>query len=166
MKWAMGLTAGDSSRKLVLLALADFADAAGQCFPSLSALVKRTELSRATVQRKLSELRAAGFIASEERLRQDGSRSSNGYVLHIGYTQHEAPRAQDEAGPASSYEAPPASQRGAMKLSVEPSVEQKKKTPARMRERTYQHPRRPQGKPEPVAETVAHLMAKVQIPRA
>lgn len=61
---------------LVLLALADQANDSGQCWPSQKALVERTKLSRATVQRRLVALRDRGIIYVIER---EGSSNIYGF---------------------------------------------------------------------------------------
>lgn len=52
---------------LVLLALADFADDTGLCWPSVSRIGEMTRQSARTVQRHLSELEARGLIERTER---------------------------------------------------------------------------------------------------
>jgi hypothetical protein len=52
---------------LVLLALADHANDEGKCWPSVATLAKRTRTSERHVHRILLELKAAGWIAADER---------------------------------------------------------------------------------------------------
>lgn len=59
--------AGPTRLKLLMLALADHADAHGRCYPSTTRLAARTGLHRATVIRGLSELESAGVIRREPR---------------------------------------------------------------------------------------------------
>lgn len=63
--------------KLVLLALADHADDAGLCWPSITTLESRTGMSRATVCRKLAALETAGHIVRD----QGSFRNSTRYQL-------------------------------------------------------------------------------------
>jgi len=53
---------GDGLAKLVLIALARFANDSGQCFPSIDTLCKITHLSRQTVITKIKWLDKHGFV--------------------------------------------------------------------------------------------------------
>ncbi len=53
---------GDGLAKLVLIALARFANESGQCFPSIDTLCKITHLSRQTVITKIKWLDKHGFV--------------------------------------------------------------------------------------------------------
>lgn len=57
----------ESTEKFVLVALADFADDDGRCFPSIATLGKRTGHSRATIFRALAALETAGHIIRNVR---------------------------------------------------------------------------------------------------
>jgi DNA-binding transcriptional MocR family regulator len=50
------------TQKLVLLALADHADAGGECFPSVPMLAEKCSLSERSVQGALRELERAGYF--------------------------------------------------------------------------------------------------------
>ena len=67
--------------KVVLLALADYANEHGLCWPSISSLVQRAHVGERTVQRALQSLEDAGFITRERRKRENGSDTSNIYRL-------------------------------------------------------------------------------------
>lgn len=58
-------TVGDHTDKLVLLALADNANDAGECYPSLANIAGRCEMHRATVMRSIQSLEAAGHISRQ-----------------------------------------------------------------------------------------------------
>jgi len=59
---------GDPLAKLLLVALADRADKdTGQCWPSLARLCEDTEMSMATVTRRLHLLEEGGFIRRDQR---------------------------------------------------------------------------------------------------
>ena len=72
--------------KLVMLALAEHANAAGNCWPSVSRMAKTTGLHRATVMRVLSELEDAGLIV---RTRSRG-RSTRYQLVAWGDTSQDA----------------------------------------------------------------------------
>lgn len=56
---------GDAIAKLILIALARFANQNNQCFPSLAKICEVTHLSNATVCRKLNWLEQNGFVSRE-----------------------------------------------------------------------------------------------------
>ena len=70
----------EGSDRLVLLALADFADEDGNCFGSWGKLCQKTRLCRATVANSLKRLRDAGHLVMVERghrkLAGDGAEAS------------------------------------------------------------------------------------------
>lgn len=76
-----------ATEKVVLLALADHADEHGMCWPSISLLVKRAHVGERTVQRALQSLEDGGFIARERRQRENGSDTSNLYLLNMDGSQ-------------------------------------------------------------------------------
>lgn len=53
---------GDGSRLLVLLALADYADDGGVCFPSMAAIAKKTRLSTHQARRMVHALTEEGIV--------------------------------------------------------------------------------------------------------
>jgi DNA-binding transcriptional ArsR family regulator len=65
LTWAWRQRAGKA--KVVLVALADHANAAGECWPSVLRLVDETELSERTVQGHLVALEKAGLLDRVER---------------------------------------------------------------------------------------------------
>ena len=79
MAWAMEARVGDPLAKLLLVALADRADKErGQCWPSLSRLCEDTEMSKASVTRRLSYLEQQGFVHRTQR-----DQSSTLYTLPL-----------------------------------------------------------------------------------
>ena len=70
--------------KLILMALSDAADDDGICWPSVSMLAKKCNVSTRTVRRGLQSLIENGLLVSEPRYRNDGSNSSNRYRLQLG----------------------------------------------------------------------------------
>ena len=67
--------------KLVLLALADAADDAGVCWPSVSTVAAKAGCSPCTVRRVMKHLVAQALLVAEPRYRADGACSSNRYRL-------------------------------------------------------------------------------------
>ena len=57
LKWASEQTTGSASNKLILIALANFADDDGLCFPKISTLSKISELSERQIIRCLKDLK-------------------------------------------------------------------------------------------------------------
>jgi DNA-binding MarR family transcriptional regulator len=67
MTLAWAAVVGDHTDKLVLLALADNANDAGECYPSLTNIASRCEMHRATAVRSIQALEAAGHISRQVR---------------------------------------------------------------------------------------------------
>jgi len=69
--------------KLILKALADAADDAGVCWPSVATVAAKCNVSTRTARRVMQTLAAGGLLIAEFRFRPDGSCSSNRYRLHL-----------------------------------------------------------------------------------
>ena len=69
------------SQKLLLLHLADRHNPDFGCFPSIKKLTIDCEISRGSVIKHLSNLEEKGLIKKEERKRDNGSQTSNNYIL-------------------------------------------------------------------------------------
>lgn len=65
--WAKKQKTGHSTRKAVLVAIADYADEMGRCWPSQKRIAEDTEFGERTVRRALSELEEMGFIKRDNR---------------------------------------------------------------------------------------------------
>ncbi|WP_241823027.1 helix-turn-helix domain-containing protein [Vibrio splendidus] len=74
--------------KLVLLKLADNADARGVCFPSLNYLAQYCEVSVRTVKRHVNELEKQGFVKRIKRFDDSGRQRSNIYQLRLPSYSH------------------------------------------------------------------------------
>lgn len=61
--------------------LHDRADKDGKCWPSLQTISKDLALSKSTVKRAIEDLKAAGYIRTEQRWRTNGGRSSLMFYL-------------------------------------------------------------------------------------
>jgi DNA-binding transcriptional regulator YhcF (GntR family) len=85
--FAFFCTTGSATVKAVLLAVANYADEEGVCWPSQEQLGEDTELSRHTIMRALDQLEEMGLLERERRHRGDGSRTSDLIVLDLSSTQ-------------------------------------------------------------------------------
>lgn len=79
-KWAKRQRVRTTCR-VVLTALADFADKQGQCWPSQATLAAETGLAVRTVRLVLAELTAAGAITRQHRGNGFGGRASDLIIL-------------------------------------------------------------------------------------
>jgi hypothetical protein len=81
MSWVFGLRL-PPALKMIMMALADHADDAGYCWPSIPRIAAKASMSDRSVQRRLPELVARGLVVVSTRPpRQDGSQSTHGYQL-------------------------------------------------------------------------------------
>lgn len=71
------------AKRLVLLAVANHANARGYCWPGIASLAGSTGLGRSTVFRTLTDLENEGLLERRTRRRPDGSRTSNVYRLNL-----------------------------------------------------------------------------------
>lgn len=67
----------------IMIALADWADGDGYCYPGQQAILSRIDISQRTLIRRLASLEERGFIRRERRTRSNGARTSDGYWLAI-----------------------------------------------------------------------------------
>jgi hypothetical protein len=74
-------TTGSSSRKVVLLVLASYADEQWSCYPSQETIAARSELSPRTVRSVLSDLEAEGIVHRTPRRTEGGYRTSDRLYL-------------------------------------------------------------------------------------
>lgn len=92
----------DLAEMAVLLAIADSADKdIGEAWPSLSTVAARSRQSVRSVHNVLARLRAGGWLTWENRLRPNGSKTSNVYTIsleRLGETSNKIRRATG-AGP-------------------------------------------------------------------
>ena len=77
---------GSPTVKAVLLAIANYADEEGVCWPSQEQLAEDTELSRHSIMRAVEQLEELGLLSRERRHRKDGSRSSDLIMLDLSST--------------------------------------------------------------------------------
>jgi hypothetical protein len=79
----MAIRGISASEKLLLLVLANFADEAMGCWPSHKRLADDTGLTQRTVLTLLKALEDKKLISRTERLRADGSRTTDKITLHF-----------------------------------------------------------------------------------
>ncbi len=84
MVWAMGQPFDDQGEKLLLLSLANYADASGVCWPGYEKLKFDAVIrSDATISKKLKAMEDRGLIARQRRPKKEGGSSSNLYRLSL-----------------------------------------------------------------------------------
>lgn len=82
-RWAWGLDVG-TGKKMILLALANYADEEGSCFPGQEKLARMTGQTERTVRRLLTELEDEGLIRRAHRYAAGSSgRTSDRYALQL-----------------------------------------------------------------------------------
>ena len=79
------------SEKLLLLALANYADETGNCWPSQTRLADDTCMSSRTVRTLLASLETVGYIAREQRRRPDGYRATDQITLRFAQAEEFSP---------------------------------------------------------------------------
>ena len=75
--WAYEQPVDNSGAKFVLVALANFADADGYCYPGQHTLARMTSLDERTVRKHLKRLEAEGFIRRGRAYDEKGHRTSD-----------------------------------------------------------------------------------------
>jgi len=99
MAWARTIKTGSATNKSVLLAVANYANEDGVCWPSQERLAEDTELSRRSIVRALDDLEAAGHITRERRHRSDGSRKTDLITLRLCDTKAPSKNTQSDTAP-------------------------------------------------------------------
>lgn len=72
--------------KFVLVVLGDYADERHSCFPGQKHIAETVGASESSVRRALKTLEDEGYIQRERRTRDNGSRTSDRYVLAVSVT--------------------------------------------------------------------------------
>ena len=78
-----------STKKLVLLALADAASDEGVCWPSWETIMRKAGISKGALSNALKGLEALGLIKRFSRKRENGSTASNGYIVLENITEND-----------------------------------------------------------------------------
>lgn len=107
LNWAWKIRLGDGHHieKLVLLDLADHANDQNICWPSVTRISLRTELSGASVYRALTQLKAWDLVESQNRRTARGRQRSNVYYLRLAREQPQKiaePIIPQRGGPSDS----------------------------------------------------------------
>lgn len=87
LAWARSIKTGSFATKAILMAIANYADENGTCFPSQAQLADDTELSKRTIVRSMEILEEAGLLSRSRRHRSDGTRTSDLIILILSATQ-------------------------------------------------------------------------------
>lgn len=82
LNWAFDIELPANEGKSVLIALANYADEEGSCFPSQEKLALNTGQSISTIHRHLKHLEDKGYISRKAR-RNGQQRTSDRYYLHM-----------------------------------------------------------------------------------
>jgi predicted transcriptional regulator len=98
ISWALNVSTGDTGAKCLLLALANYADENGECWPSQERLARDTELTDRTVRTKLKLLEECGLIRREHRCSDAGWRTSDYYRLYLGQSERFSGEAEAPTG--------------------------------------------------------------------
>lgn len=98
MGWAFKVRTGSNVLKSVLVAVANYADEEGVCWPSQARLARDTELSDRTVREALARLEKMGLMERTRRTNEDGYRASDRIRLNPSY------RKQPPLGPMDQQE--------------------------------------------------------------
>lgn len=143
------------TEKLLLIALANYADDKFTCWPSQVALARDTCLSERSIRTLMVGLEKRELVSREKRRRLDGSRASDLIILHLGPNQpantagseeatgesHHINRQNPSAQPAESVSAtgkigadnrqifPPLPEAASGLTSFEPSPSNRQKSP-------------------------------------
>lgn len=81
--WALDVKTPGPATKVLLIALANYANEHGESYPSIARMADETDQSQASVKRHLKTLEAMGLIVRSMRGNEDGGRATNRYKLVI-----------------------------------------------------------------------------------
>ena len=101
--WAFRQTQISSPMKFVLLALANYADPAGRCWPSYSKVAELTNMCRRAVINNISKLEESGLLTIEKRPTNGKHLSS---IYQLSYSEYRSPSNGALDSPPSAPDAP------------------------------------------------------------
>jgi hypothetical protein len=120
------------TERFVLYAIANYADEYGKCWPGLNAIMVYTGLSRRTIIRAIADLKDRGLLSTEERTRDNGSRTSNRYMMNFMYAEWKPevslrhPPGANVTPPPCQDGTPPVSRWHPQNYSLEETIEETK----------------------------------------
>jgi Helix-turn-helix domain len=114
--WAMQQKVGNAGRKLLLLALANYADENGVCWPSQGRLSTDTEASLDTIQRQTKKLVADGFVSIARPPKRRGQWQT--FIYRLNMPAQSAKPQNAARPPEGSAAAPPPLQEGVVDCGV------------------------------------------------
>ena len=101
-----------TSRKFVLLAIADNASDEGFCWPSWDKIMRKCSISKGTLSICLKELEAGGYVTRVHRFKDDGAKTSNMYQVSLRPSSNsEHTHVQELNNPSSETEHKPSENR-------------------------------------------------------
>lgn len=123
--WAWKLDGIEMGPKFVLIALCDFSDESGFCYPSQKRLEQMTGITARTIRRHLVRLEETGFIQRQPRFTEDGRRTSDAYFLLApdGVFRQIDQRSKSTPTPGHQRPLPPRTLRPVVIITPEPSIE-------------------------------------------
>ncbi|QIB32647.1 helix-turn-helix domain-containing protein [Ancylobacter pratisalsi] len=132
--WSNKRRAGSAGAKLVLLALANYADEDGYCYPSQATLADVTEMSRDSISRHIKTLESLGLLEREPRFDKKGRRTTD--MVRLLLTAQGTPQIAGVGTPQKQGVPPPQEQgvrtpqkQGDLNHQKEPSKEKTPQTP-------------------------------------
>lgn len=96
MTWAFRQKVASPTAKLVLIALADHANADGECWPSMGRVAEIAEISPRSVSRHVTTLEELGLVEKVKRRRQNGHLGS--WVYRVLYRTEMTGRSDSPTG--------------------------------------------------------------------
>lgn len=94
--WALKLEVGSPTLKFVLIAVANYADDNGRCWPSQERLARDTELTDRCIRESLKKLEEKGFLTRDHRQVHGSKRQSD--VIQLVYQRKQVPVGPEERG--------------------------------------------------------------------
>lgn len=106
--WDLPLT---GNKKLILMALSDFANDDGKCWPCIETIATKTGASVSTVKRLVKDLITDGYLHKEPQYRDNGSQTSNVYIVtpvqNVEGVQNDTPPPGQNDTPPQGQNVPP-----------------------------------------------------------
>jgi len=81
VSWALKQPVKPASAKLALIAIGNYADAYGRCWPSQQTLAADTNLTERSIRTAIATLEKLGLLKRVTRRRKDGSRASDRFLI-------------------------------------------------------------------------------------